>query len=411
MRCAFYVYSIVAQNDMSQEDGFVVIVILGKPTLDRTMTECGEMVLESLPIRLHSAHVTNCPSVSERKTFLGTLAPLMLRMMKPFMKERTHIHVSDTREELAASLAGLGIKPVSLPKCIGGEWGYEEFSRWQEFRLRYEWRLPACTTETRLQDIPEYTAKALADMSEEEKAERKRRMNVLHSRRRRERQRVEMEVFGEQAAELREKNYRLCQENKRLQDILQSAQRKVTQIEAETNVAAADDGARRVAFAQDERELSVSQSPRGPLMVRSFPPAANLSITSGALARLRLDEQLRQAGGGFSLNAGLPSTNTITTLLLRQRIMEEQLHQQQELLAARASLPRPHLVGSSAMSGLFGNPAAELGRGNAQLSSLSGIDGTLTAAAFAEQVQAQNVLASLLGLDESKDRDRQHFFR
>jgi hypothetical protein len=40
--------------------------------------------------------------------------------------------------------------------------------------------------------------KSVSEMTEEEKSERKRRMNVLHSRRRRERERVEMEVFSEE---------------------------------------------------------------------------------------------------------------------------------------------------------------------------------------------------------------------
>jgi hypothetical protein len=71
------------------------------------------------------------------------------------------------------------------------------------------------------------TLKTVSEMTEEEKAERKRRMNVLHSRRRRERERVEMEVFSEQVTDLREKNWILKQENDKLETMLREAKADV----------------------------------------------------------------------------------------------------------------------------------------------------------------------------------------
>jgi hypothetical protein len=71
------------------------------------------------------------------------------------------------------------------------------------------------------------TLKTISEMTEEEKAERKRRMNVLHSRRRRERERVEMEVFSEQVTDLREKNWILKQENDKLETMLREAKADV----------------------------------------------------------------------------------------------------------------------------------------------------------------------------------------
>lgn len=71
------------------------------------------------------------------------------------------------------------------------------------------------------------TLKSVSEMTEEEKAERKRRMNVLHSRRRRERERVEMEVFSEQVTDLREKNWILKQENDKLEIMLREAKAEV----------------------------------------------------------------------------------------------------------------------------------------------------------------------------------------
>jgi hypothetical protein len=138
LRCSFYVWNILAENTMSQDDGYVGLSILGRPTLDRTMKECIALVEEAIPARCSEAHIVNCPSVSGHSSFMNTMVPLMLQIMGPFLEKHVRVHVADTRAELAEKLVACGFQKTSLPKCIGGEWGYEMFSQWQENRLRYE---------------------------------------------------------------------------------------------------------------------------------------------------------------------------------------------------------------------------------------------------------------------------------
>jgi hypothetical protein len=138
LRCSFYIWGILAENSMSQDDGYVSISILSRPTLDRTMKECIALVEESIPARCSETHIVNCPSVSGRSSFMNTMVPLMLQIMGPFLEKNVRVHVADTRAELAEKLAACGLQKASLPKCIGGNWGYEMFSQWQENRLRYE---------------------------------------------------------------------------------------------------------------------------------------------------------------------------------------------------------------------------------------------------------------------------------
>jgi hypothetical protein len=66
------------------------------------------------------------------------MVPLMLQIMGPFLEKKVRVHVADSRLELAEKLAACGFDKVSLPKCVGGAWGYEMFSQWQENRIRYE---------------------------------------------------------------------------------------------------------------------------------------------------------------------------------------------------------------------------------------------------------------------------------
>jgi len=67
------------------------------------------------------------------------------------------------------------------------------------------------------------SGKALDELTEEERKERKRKQNAIHSQRKRERERIEIEVLNVQCDELREQNEALSRENKRFEDLLESA--------------------------------------------------------------------------------------------------------------------------------------------------------------------------------------------
>jgi len=66
-------------------------------------------------------------------------------------------------------------------------------------------------------------AKPVSAMTEEERLDRKRKLNVIHSRRKRERERIEVEVLQEQCSEERGKNEHLKRENQRLTGLLDQA--------------------------------------------------------------------------------------------------------------------------------------------------------------------------------------------
>lgn len=76
--------------------------------------------------------------------------------------------------------------------------------------------------------VPKYSVKPTSELTTAERAERKRRLNVLHSRRRRERERVEMQVYVDEADELREKNRKLTEENQRFEAMLSAAQSQIS---------------------------------------------------------------------------------------------------------------------------------------------------------------------------------------
>jgi acyl carrier protein phosphodiesterase len=80
--------------------------------------------------------------------------------------------------------------------------------------------------------IPQTFVRTRSALSDDEKAERKRRLNVLNSRRNRGRKRAEVEVFRDQVYDLHDKNYALRAENERLESLVQSASSMVHQFDA-----------------------------------------------------------------------------------------------------------------------------------------------------------------------------------
>ena len=78
--------------------------------------------------------------------------------------------------------------------------------RWQELRARLELQIPTALSGRHVNAEPfEYPAiRPYTLLPESEKAERNRRMNLIHSRRKRDRERIEIEVLREHCAELRE---------------------------------------------------------------------------------------------------------------------------------------------------------------------------------------------------------------
>jgi len=117
----------------------------------------------------------------------------------------------------------------NLPRSLGGEWGHEKFVQWQELRCRHEWGLPPVAGKcnqglAKLFDFSNVLR--LHQLSPTDQVERKRRLNLLHSRRKRERERIEVQVLQDECASYDDKNKQLQTENARLEGLLTLAHKK-----------------------------------------------------------------------------------------------------------------------------------------------------------------------------------------
>jgi len=190
-------------------------------------------ILQVLPLRMSAAHVvinagsTVTPdvaihnrAVSFAKTAFGQLS-----------EDRLFVH-QGPRAGVCVKLHAHGFSKEGLPKSIGGRWGFERFMQWIELRTRYEWDLPPGASHKGVDKIFDFShIKQPSQLEEDERVERARRMNVLHSRRKRERERIEIEVLREQCSDLRAKNAEATATNSKLERLLAAAMVEVSRQE------------------------------------------------------------------------------------------------------------------------------------------------------------------------------------
>ena len=137
---------------------------------------------------------------------------------------RLRIHREESEQTLLTNLERHGLSRESLPKCIGGAWDVSQLAEWQGVRIRNELDLPPMrghkAATTRIDHQP---GKRMSQLNDAERLERRRRLNTLHSRRKRQRNRIKVDTIKKQVTDLRDSNQSLFKDNKRLEGLVDAA--------------------------------------------------------------------------------------------------------------------------------------------------------------------------------------------
>ena len=240
LRCTFYMFSVAAENEVTQADGAILIYVLTEPSFDRASRECLDMTLGALPMSIRTVHLIGAHHDDSSEGPLGSSTAVRDEAMDPSLlsylqrlvhsKERVHMHRPIAGTSAAQLLQAFGLPTDGIPRSLGGKFGFDRFAQWQELRVRYEWDLPAGLN-TNEEDAAAYDLDKArlkttpGGMTEEERVERKRKLNVIHSRRRRDRERFQIELLNEDSAQLRAMKISLKRENDRLEDLLRQAEK------------------------------------------------------------------------------------------------------------------------------------------------------------------------------------------
>ena len=226
-RLYFYFNQVVMENPLSPTMGFVCIVLLSTATFDAVGVEKKErykLVEQAFPTKNHAVH-TVCKDDFPLKTFVDEAVPLF---HSAFPKDDVkHFHkTSGDKNELAEFLdEEHGLPKRCVPLCLGGDWDYEQFEQWKEKRFQIEWKLiPALASQQSSGGSGEDSGEG-RKLSEEERKDKKRRYNILYTRRRRKRDRQEADELEKQIEALQAEKVKNIKEGENLQSLLSEAQK------------------------------------------------------------------------------------------------------------------------------------------------------------------------------------------
>jgi hypothetical protein len=211
-KCLFYMFSVLTENEMSQQDGAVLLYNMDSSPFDCIDVTFLNNLADAMPLRFKAVHFfshEDKPADVESQMSFGS---------------KTYFHAATSKDKLAPRLEAFGMRKSGLPQCLDGEWEYNKFVHWQELRTRMEWKVPLGIGGRESEEALSFGGiKRYSILPEEEKTERKRRLNVIHSRRKRDRKRVATGVIQERCSALRRQQKRLLEENRRLEELVCAA--------------------------------------------------------------------------------------------------------------------------------------------------------------------------------------------
>ena len=227
-RVYFYIHHIAMQNPATIRKGFVVILLLSKAVLDiggRHMSERTEMAVNAFAFHNHSLHLVG-RNDTPMQSVLDEAIPFLFSAF-PRNKSRKFFHKRSMGNERLLKILEEehGIYRRSVPTSLGGDLTDDKFDLWRERRIRIEWELPLGVLGSKEDDGA--GVKRFSELTEAERKERKRRYGILHSRRKRKRDKMEQQVLEDQIQHLNEEKSKQNEESRRLRKLLQDAHKQI----------------------------------------------------------------------------------------------------------------------------------------------------------------------------------------
>jgi len=237
-RCAFYTMQLISERESSRNGGAIGMAVYSKnapkgSTNAKHGRKATDMARDGVfPCHWRAIHVcaVGMKSNALRDKYFVPFTLQMLRRWKA-LSLRTVVHVDEKPEGIRSCIAKYGIPPSCVPTTVGGTWSYDtDFKNWLSERIEYEkdayWSGDATeASSSKTQKASKKRSHEDSLMSEEEKIARdkRRKMDALYARRKRERQRIEIEVLQEQCVEYNKKNSALEKQNKWLEGLLRNS--------------------------------------------------------------------------------------------------------------------------------------------------------------------------------------------
>ncbi|KAL7555989.1 hypothetical protein ACA910_006138 [Epithemia clementina (nom. ined.)] len=145
LRCAFYWHKVLAENDLSQVDHALIFIIAVMPRtkgwFDAEMVHRRAHLTQRIfPVkfRVHILSVPPKKKPSSGADLVHGVVTVLRRYFSAWMNIRLHVETEPNQiyQELTQQV---GLTAPSIPLFLGGEWKYEDFSKWCQERMEQEY--------------------------------------------------------------------------------------------------------------------------------------------------------------------------------------------------------------------------------------------------------------------------------
>lgn len=248
LRCFFYLMSIMSENEVSQRDGYVLICVLLTPRFtecnDDFSNKCVE-IMHAVPARLKAVHLLVCPPKTGKKSLVDHVIASTVRTAMTVHGNRVFMHTANGVEDFCKKLENFDLHRDDLPASAGGRWKYEEFIRWQKQRNLLEQQLRNGEAASAINGLDLITKPKLhpsppppidGDSCPLSRKERKRKLNIIHSRQKRERRKNETSKLQDSCAVLRGKIVALKADNDFIEGLIEQASALIVEMNRERAV-------------------------------------------------------------------------------------------------------------------------------------------------------------------------------
>jgi len=127
LRCVFYIYSMVAENELAQTDGFVSLCVVngsfGVYDFDFPFMRLSQQLIgEAMPLRRKRIHLVIRPPRSGKKNFFEVIFPKLTKLATSLVKAGSFItHAGQSKEDTVRELKSYGIHKSRIPRSLGGK--------------------------------------------------------------------------------------------------------------------------------------------------------------------------------------------------------------------------------------------------------------------------------------------------
>ena len=244
LRCLFYMFHVLSEQEQSQTRGILLIILLVQPRavdFDHELVRSAiAMMRRSFPVKVQF-HILNSLPKGGKRTMVQQIIQSAVRYVMEHFQDDWEVHVEERPGELVSVMKRLGIPETGIPARIGGSWKYEEFTKWCRQRALHERATDINMSSQQSAATGDESATSTVQGNQStsvgsNKNERKRLVNVIHSRQKRERRKAEHILLEQEARAMTHKRTLLLEENERLGELLSKAKAIIANFES-NNVA------------------------------------------------------------------------------------------------------------------------------------------------------------------------------